>query len=104
MTIETTIAQQADITITIHPEDCHPRQCFDNADDITSILESLENNPWAWCCVQVTATWNGLTATDYLGGCSYDNERGFRLCNYYLDMKRNCIADLVKQATAIRAA
>jgi hypothetical protein len=104
MTLLDTIRQQADITITIHPEDTHPRDSFEDAQDISSILESLEHNLWAWCVVQVTARWKGLTATDYLGGCSYENEREFRRCGYYSDMKHNCIADLVQQATAIRAA
>jgi hypothetical protein len=57
-----------------------------------SIIEDFNNgNEWAWCTVRVTASIPGLDyveGDDYLGCCSYKNERDFveNSC-YYEDMK-----------------
>lgn len=60
-----------------------------------SIIRDLENgNEWAWCCVKVTASWNGFVGTDYLGGCSYKSEEDFKACDYFEDMKGEALSDL----------
>lgn len=41
---------------------------------------------WAWCTVSVTGTYKGITATEYLGCCSYENEAEFKKDAYYSDM------------------
>lgn len=36
------------------------------------IIERLDRGDIsAWCCLKVTASWNGLTGVDYLGACSF---------------------------------
>ena len=54
-----------------------------------------DGNPWAWCCVKVTAECEGFTGTDFLGGCSYANQAEF--CDndgYYNDMKEQALENL----------
>ena len=41
---------------------------------------------WAWANVEVCATWNGITGSDYLGGCSYADEADFKTGGYYDSM------------------
>ena len=59
------------------------------------ILAKLERgDEWAWCCVRVTARWNGHMGMEHLGGCSYENEADFRRCEYFEDMKAQALEDL----------
>ncbi len=60
------------------------------------IREDLEQgNPWAWCCVKVTATWKDWTGTDYLGACSYASEKDFVTEDgYYPDMRARALEAL----------
>jgi hypothetical protein len=51
-------------------------------------------NDWAWCCVKVTAEWNGFEGVDYLGTCSYRSEEEFRSDAYFADMKTRALEDL----------
>lgn len=63
------------------------------------IIADYENgNNWAWCTVQVTAEWKGITGTDYLGQCSYNNEEDYKEnSGYYEDMKCTAYDELIKQ-------
>lgn len=58
--------------------------------------ERLERDDvWAWCQVEVTATYAGVTGVAYLGACSYEDKRDFiDSGGYYEDMVREAIADL----------
>ncbi len=60
------------------------------------IIERLNNGDvWAWASVKVTARWKGLEGTNYLGGCSYVDEKDFKSPGgYYEDMKAEALADL----------
>lgn len=60
------------------------------------IIERLNaGDVWAWACVKVTATWNGIEGTDYLGGCSYKDEKDFKQnSGYYESMKDEALEDL----------
>jgi len=52
-----------------------------------AVRDDLNNgNPWAWCCVRVTAHYKGFRGTDYLGCCSYRSEEDFLNDAYYQDM------------------
>ncbi len=71
----------------------------DDADDKLvedQILNRLENGEtWAWCIVKVTATWHGVQGTNYLGGCSYTDEKEFKHPDgYYEDMKAQALSML----------
>ena len=62
------------------------------------ILADLDRgNQWAWCTVKVTAKYDGLhhvEGTDYLGACSYHDEKQFKNDVYFEDMKAVALADL----------
>jgi hypothetical protein len=68
------------------------------------ILADLQaGNPWAWCCVKVTAAFRGLEETDYLGCCSYESEEGFREPGgYFDDMKATARDRLLKTLTDLQ--
>jgi hypothetical protein len=50
---------------------------------------------WAWCMVTVRVTLPcGRFAEDYLGCCSYEDERDFRAGGCFEDMVSNCMEAL----------
>lgn len=62
------------------------------------IIERLENGDiWAWCCVEVVAKWRGMKGNDFLGGCSYQDEKDFMSDGYYEDMKKVAYAALISE-------
>ena len=89
-------------TLEIFPEEMEIRgnaSAIDAETDerIACMIEKqlAEGNPWAWCCVKVTAECEGFTGTDCLGGCSYASQAEF--CDndgYYNDMKEQALEDL----------
>lgn len=103
ITIKVPMMEEVEFGIGLHPEDTHPRDCFDSGDeevdkkDVAKILKDLEWNPWAWCVVEVRATWRGLSEHAYLGGCSYANEEDFKSCVYYEDLKCEAYERLIKK-------
>lgn len=63
------------------------------------IRNELEaGNAWAWCCVVVTARWQGFEGTAALGGCSYESEESFtQPGGYFGDLKAEALDDLNKR-------
>lgn len=61
--------------------------------DIQDQLES--GNEWAWCTVQVRASYDEQSASEYLGCCSYESEEDFKKGGYYEDMKETALAALI---------
>jgi len=61
------------------------------------IIRRLHNGEvWAWAVVEVVAECEGFEGHDYLGGCSYKDEKGFIQANdYYLDMKAAALGNLM---------
>ena len=73
----------------------------DEADE-DKVIEDLEHNPWAWCCVRVTGRWMGLEASDFLGCCSYESEADFRRSGgYYQGMQDIIRGELQQMAEKI---
>lgn len=67
-----------------------------------TIIDDYNNgNSWAWCCVKVTAKWNGFEASDYLGCCSYKNEDDFKIGGYYEQMKAEALEQLNNELAEI---
>ncbi len=61
------------------------------------ILARLEYDLWAWCCVEVRATYLGVTGSAWLGGCSYKDEKEFKSeGGYYDSMVADALDDLAK--------
>ncbi len=102
---------ESNATVTL---ECEPEQetIYGNASAIDEetdreteryILAELESgNEWAWCSVKVTVRFCDLSATDYLGCCSYESEAAFKADGYYTDMVRCGCVDLVAQLFAAR--
>ena len=65
---------------------------FDKQVEDKIIADFNNGNEWAWCTVEVRASFRGLTASDFLGCCSYASEEQFREPGGYFD-------DMVSQAT-----
>lgn len=78
-------------------DDAVDKRCEDR------ILARLESGDiWAWCTVEVKATWQGIEASDYLGGCSYDDETDF--CHpkgYYPQMMQSALEELEAKVSAL---
>lgn len=100
-------------TLTIEDEDIPVRgnaqASGDDEDDREvedGIIRRLERGDlWAWCTVKVTATIEGCdeVGTNYLGGCSYEDEKDF--CaegGYYKDMCHEAREDLIGNLRAAR--
>ena len=105
-----------EIEIEIQEETEHPRHCFATGDDeddkaiVAEILRKLEYNPWAWCSVKVTVSYEypecehcghvrRESESSYLGGCSYENEKDFREGGYFDDMVNECLDALNARCT-----
>lgn len=105
MTIEDKIARDAEITIECLFTDAPVRgNAFDQATEDEILARLVRGDQWAWCTVKVTGTYKGLTASDYLGCCSYDNEQNFIAGGYYDDMVARVRQDLLTQVQEIKRA
>jgi hypothetical protein len=60
------------------------------------IIQRLESGDiYAWFTAKVTVCdEDGNEASDYLGCCSYENEKDFRAGGYFPDMVNECIRQL----------
>lgn len=60
-------------TVELEPEDMPYEGHFSDRRDVAFIRKRLQAEQHeAWCSLKVTATWNGYTGVDYLGGVSLD--------------------------------
>lgn len=99
------LAKLATVTLRCEPEDVEiegnasaigPKE---DAETYAWIRDQLaRGNDWAWCHVVVTAEYDGLTASDSLGCCSYESEADFcKPGGYYDDMVSAALDDLWRQ-------
>lgn len=104
---------QIEYELTIEPEqELTPEESFATGDDeadaelCREIRDRLSRgDDWAWFCAKVTArvTFEGevFEGTDYLGACSYENERDFcQEGGYFADMKHEARRDLLQRLQA----
>jgi hypothetical protein len=69
------------------------------------ILQDLENNPWAWCCIQVKASIGEFEASSSLGCCNYCDAEDFKNnSGYYQDMEEEAISNLKATLESAKAA
>lgn len=102
MTTSTIARDEIEIEIVLHEEDIPVRgNAMASGDDKldrrveNAIIRRLDNGDlWAWCTVEVRATFDGYSGSTYLGGCSYKNEKDFKKGGYYEDMVREAITEL----------
>lgn len=68
-----------------------------------SIIEQLNNgNAWAWCTIKVTAKYKNEEGSDYLGCCSYQDEKDFKNDGYYTDMKQMAFDELIRNLESLQ--
>lgn len=103
---------EIEFSVICEPEDMAIRgNCMASGDDAgdeacaVQIEADLEaGNPWAWCSIAVTGSWEGLEVTEYLGQSSYASEDDFRAeGDYYDDMRESVRAELTEHAERIAA-
>lgn len=71
---------------------------FDNKTILEVTADVNNGNIWGWCTVEMKASYKGLlTASDYLGGCSYASEKEFIEGGYYEQMQDNCLDEIQRQ-------
>lgn len=58
-------------------------------------------NQWAWCCIRVTARWQGFTGVDSLGCCSFASREDFALSGELEHMEECALHDLNAQLQAM---
>jgi hypothetical protein len=94
--------EEVTFSIAIEPEDLpiigNAMASGDDDLDIAcekDIIRRLDSgNPWAWCCIRVTASWEGFSANEYLGACSYQDEEDFKSDGYYDSMCQEALTAL----------
>jgi hypothetical protein len=104
-TIKTEDTQGFHIVFSVRPEDIHPRASFDDScHDIEDICNKIDNGTYVWFIARVEAYRHGvLLATDYLGGCLYENYQDFLSDGYYEDMVSNVIAEATQTIEKLAA-
>lgn len=103
---------QCAITLHVEQDDIPVRgNAMASGDDLDKkveddILRRLDcGDIWAWADVTVTISFHGLSASDYLGGCSYGSEKNFRESSgYFDDMCAEALTNLNAQLLAIHDA
>lgn len=107
--IEALLKTEVEYTLRCLPEWESPEGNFDSGNDAEDaeicrkIREDLDNgNQWAWCTVEVVASWKGISARDFLGCCCYASEKQFREDGYFEDMKASAFDSLVKQVISLQ--
>ena len=81
---------------TLEEQDESPEAVFDDEGCIAWIKDQLKcGNAWAWCSVQLSVSYGGLTCHEYLSGCSYESEKSFVAdSGYYDDMITEALKEL----------
>lgn len=89
---------EVEFEIACEPEDEDPADYFESGDkeadaeDVKKINEDVKWNPWAWCCVVITASYKGFKGVATLGACSYTDEEDFRKnSGYYEDLRKDAL-------------
>ncbi len=84
--------------IILHEEHMPIEGQFDDKETEQWVLDEYNSgNDWAWCSVEVRGTYKGLTASDYLGACSYKDKEDFKIGGYYEDMKTTVLNEIREQ-------
>ena len=102
------IENEVEYSVHLHPEYDGPEGHFDTGDSeedakiCRKIREDAEWNEWAWCTVEVRATWKCVSGNDFLGACSYASEDDFKHGGYFEDMKAEAFAELCSKIESLQ--
>jgi len=93
----------AAVKLFVEPEDRSYVGEFDDPTCVEWIRDQLaRGNEWAWCIVKVSATYKGITCSDYLGGCAYESRQSFMAGGgYYDDMVHTALTELAGELEEI---
>ena len=101
MDIKDKIKNDVEYAIILHEELAPPEGNFALGDDeedaatCKKIREDMQHNEYAWCCIEVRCYYQGeIFGNDFLGGCSYESQKGFMEGGYYEDMKDRALEEL----------
>lgn len=91
--VKVTVTCEPDITdvrgnVSASGDDAYDKQIEDET------IRRMRHNVWAWCSVKVEMTYLELSACDYLGGCSYEDEDEFKQGDEYEDMVNVCLEEI----------
>jgi hypothetical protein len=75
----------------------------DREAELWVIAQLNGGNEWAWCCLELRATWGDLTTSDYLGCVSVRNEKEAREI-YEADMRSEALTMLQAKVDRMLAA
>lgn len=99
------------IEVFAEPEDI-PVRGFAMASGDDALDREVENeimarvsagNVWAWAIIEVRASYGGVSASDYLGCCSYKSEVDFISArDYYPDMVKEATRRLAEKVAALQ--
>lgn len=109
--MRTILLSDCTIEVIAETEQCTPVGQFDSGDPELdreteqTIFDAINSGDvWGWCTVEVKLTYKHITASDYLGCCSYKNEQDFITdSGYYEDMVQTCLAELNQQLVELLA-
>jgi uncharacterized Fe-S cluster-containing MiaB family protein len=96
------LRKKVSIQIKLHPEHIDPETCLDDEAHIASIREESQYNPWAWCMIEVIASYKEISESSFLGACTYKDEAHFKSdTGSYNDMKDEAIEALYMLITSL---
>lgn len=82
------------ITTKVDPEtEVDWRREYEGSPETIRWFESqlAAGNPWAWCVVTVTVSFQGFEHRETMGASSYDSEKEFVGSGYYDDLVDECV-------------
>jgi pantothenate synthetase len=88
----------AEIEFEPEEEDITPEDTLYEKESANRVRKDYNNgNIYAWFCAKVTVKYKEFEETDYLGACSYKDEKDFKRGGYYYDMVTTCVQEINKQ-------
>lgn len=92
--IRDALASRVEYDLRAYPEVDSPEGYFSAPEDAAAVRSRIAaGGDWAWCTVEIRASWNGLVATDSLGACSYDSEDDFIENSGYIESLKGLALD-----------
>jgi hypothetical protein len=94
MPCKTLTEEDVEIELAVFPEEDLPvvgNACYSGEEEYDQMVEDEilarleQNDVWAWAMVRVSVEWEGLSSTQYLGGCCYESEEDFRSNSGYFE-------------------
>lgn len=98
---------EVEVELTIETDEHGPEGCFatDEPDKDGEMVREIRGrmvrgDVWAWCVVTVEVRWKGFLGANCLGGCSYEDEKGFKEEGaYYQQMVAEALDELNRSIT-----